>query len=50
MDLKGVGLRSITQVYSYIQQTSVIGQNYYPERMGEFDAKGLANQTKASFT
>ncbi|BFZ57733.1 cytosolic factor, phosphatidylinositol/phosphatidylcholine transfer protein [Savitreella phatthalungensis] len=36
MDLKGVGLSSIKQVYSYVSAASVIGQNYYPERMGKF--------------
>ena len=34
MDLHGVGLRSATQVYGYLQEASKIGQNYYPERMG----------------
>jgi len=34
MDLQGVGLRSATQVYGYLQEASKIGQNYYPERMG----------------
>ncbi|ODV90282.1 hypothetical protein CANCADRAFT_2014 [Tortispora caseinolytica NRRL Y-17796] len=36
MDLKGVGLGQISQVYHYVRETSVIGQNYYPERMGKF--------------
>jgi len=36
MDLQGVGLRSATQVYGYLQEASKIGQNYYPERMGKF--------------
>lgn len=34
MDLQGIGLRSATQVYGYLQEASKIGQNYYPERMG----------------
>ncbi|KAK9458087.1 CRAL-TRIO domain-containing protein [Dipodascopsis uninucleata] len=36
MDLKGVGISSIQQVYHYVREASVIGQNYYPERMGKF--------------
>jgi hypothetical protein len=36
LDLKGVGLAKATQVYGYLQETSKIGQNYYPERMGTF--------------
>ncbi|KAK9347225.1 CRAL-TRIO domain-containing protein [Lipomyces starkeyi] len=36
MDLKGVGISSIQQVYQYVREASVIGQNYYPERMGKF--------------
>lgn len=35
MDLQGIGLRSATQVYGYLQEASKIGQNYYPERMGK---------------
>lgn len=36
MDLKGVGISSISSVYSYVKSASTIGQNYYPERMGKF--------------
>ncbi|KAK9478486.1 CRAL-TRIO domain-containing protein [Lipomyces japonicus] len=36
MDLKGVGLSAIQQVFHYVKEASVIGQNYYPERMGKF--------------
>ncbi|ORY76019.1 Sec14 cytosolic factor [Protomyces lactucae-debilis] len=36
MDLKGVGITSISSVYSYVKSASAIGQNYYPERMGKF--------------
>ena len=35
MDLKGVGLTKINQVYQYVQQVSGILQNYYPERLGK---------------
>jgi hypothetical protein len=35
MDLKGVGLAKIPQVYSYVRQASVLSQNYYPERLGK---------------
>lgn len=35
MDLKGVTLTKIPQVYSYVQQASAISQNYYPERLGK---------------
>lgn len=34
LDFKGVGLGKAGQVYGYIQQTSAISQNYYPERLG----------------
>ncbi|KEY65368.1 hypothetical protein S7711_04266 [Stachybotrys chartarum IBT 7711] len=34
MDLKGVTLTKIPQVYSYVRQASTISQNYYPERLG----------------
>lgn len=36
LDLKGVGIRTASSVYSYIREASYIGQNYYPERMGKF--------------
>ena len=36
MDLKGVGLSSVSSVYGYIKQASAISQDYYPERMGRF--------------
>jgi hypothetical protein len=35
MDLKGVALTRIPQVYSYVRQASVVSQNYYPERLGQ---------------
>jgi hypothetical protein len=35
MDLKGVTLTKVPQVYSYVKQASVISQNYYPERLGK---------------
>ncbi len=34
MDLKGVGLYNLNQVYGYVKQASAISQNYYPERLG----------------
>ncbi|KAG9289869.1 hypothetical protein G9A89_015449 [Geosiphon pyriformis] len=36
LDLKGVSLRSFSNVLSFVKQASNIGQNYYPERMGKF--------------
>ncbi|KAJ4269663.1 cytosolic factor, phosphatidylinositol/phosphatidylcholine transfer protein [Fusarium torreyae] len=35
MDLKGVSIGKVPQVYSYVKQASVISQNYYPERLGK---------------
>lgn len=35
MDLKGVALSRVPQVYTYVRQASVISQNYYPERLGK---------------
>ncbi|KJZ77290.1 Sec14 cytosolic factor [Hirsutella minnesotensis 3608] len=35
MDLKGVGISKMTQVYDYVKKVSVISQNYYPERLGK---------------
>jgi len=35
LDFKGVGLGKAGQVYGYLQQTSAISQNYYPERLGK---------------
>lgn len=35
MDLKGISLRSASQVYDYVSRASVISQNYYPERLGK---------------
>jgi hypothetical protein len=35
LDAKGVGLTSIPSVYGYLQRTSAISQNYYPERLGK---------------
>ncbi|OLL22335.1 Sec14 cytosolic factor [Neolecta irregularis DAH-3] len=34
LDLKGIGISSISSVYGYLKQASTIGQDYYPERMG----------------
>lgn len=35
MDLKGVGLNKLNQVYEYVKQATTISQNYYPERLGK---------------
>jgi hypothetical protein len=35
MDLKGVGVTSIPQVYGFLRRVSAISQNYYPERLGK---------------
>jgi hypothetical protein len=35
LDAKGVGLTSVSSVYGYLQRTSAISQNYYPERLGK---------------
>jgi hypothetical protein len=35
MDLKGVGISSISSVYTYVKQASEISQNHYPERLGK---------------
>lgn len=35
MDLKGVSITKVSQVYTYVKQASVISQNYYPERLGK---------------
>lgn len=35
IDLKGVGLGKAGQVYGYLQRTSGICQDYYPERLGK---------------
>ncbi|KAH8673346.1 phosphatidylinositol-phosphatidylcholine transfer protein [Xylariales sp. PMI_506] len=34
MDLKGVGITKVPQVYTYVKQASAMSQNYYPERLG----------------
>ncbi|KAL5614974.1 hypothetical protein BROUX41_005041 [Berkeleyomyces rouxiae] len=34
MDLKGVSVTRIPQVYNNVQSASVLSQNYYPERLG----------------
>jgi hypothetical protein len=34
MDMKGVSVGSISQVYSHLQKASALSQNYYPERLG----------------
>lgn len=36
LDLKNVGLKAFWNVKDYVQETSKIGQNYYPETMGRF--------------
>ncbi|CAJ0762588.1 14270_t:CDS:2 [Entrophospora sp. SA101] len=36
LDLKGVSIRSFSNVFGFVKQASNIGQNYYPERMGKF--------------
>ncbi|PRT54859.1 SEC14 cytosolic factor [Wickerhamiella sorbophila] len=36
IDLKDVSLSTASHVYGYIKEASHIGQNYYPERMGQF--------------
>lgn len=36
LDLKGVGFKAFWDVKDYVQKTSNIGQNYYPETMGKF--------------
>ena len=35
LDASGVGLYSAKEVYGYLQQTSGVSQNYYPERLGK---------------
>lgn len=35
MDLKGVGVTSISQVYGFLKKVTAISQNYYPERLGK---------------
>ncbi|KXL49865.1 MAG: hypothetical protein FE78DRAFT_139082 [Acidomyces sp. 'richmondensis'] len=35
MDLKGVGVTKVPQVYDYVKRASAISQNYYPERLGK---------------
>ncbi|KAG8630504.1 hypothetical protein KVT40_002123 [Elsinoe batatas] len=35
MDLKGVGLTNVGQVYGYMGKASGVSQNYYPERLGK---------------
>jgi len=35
LDAKGVSISSIRSVYGYLQHTSGISQNYYPERLGK---------------
>lgn len=32
MDLKGVGITSVSSVYGFVSKVSNISQNYYPER------------------
>lgn len=36
MDLKGISVSAAYNVISYVKEASVIGQYYYPERMGKF--------------
>ncbi|TGZ84280.1 hypothetical protein EX30DRAFT_357811 [Ascodesmis nigricans] len=35
MDLKGVGITSVSSVYGFVSKVSNISQNYYPERLGK---------------
>ncbi|OQE16881.1 hypothetical protein PENFLA_c026G00446 [Penicillium flavigenum] len=35
IDLKGVGITSVSSVYGYVKQASDISQNHYPERLGK---------------
>lgn len=35
MDLKGVGITSVSSVYGFVKKVSAISQNYYPERLGK---------------
>lgn len=35
LDLKGLGISTASNYYSYIQSASVLSQNYYPERLGK---------------
>ncbi|ODQ56558.1 Sec14 cytosolic factor [Saitoella complicata NRRL Y-17804] len=35
LDLKGVGITSISSVYGYVKQASQISSDYYPERLGK---------------
>ena len=35
MDFKGVGLAKASSVYGYVQKTSAVSQDYYPERLGK---------------
>jgi hypothetical protein len=35
MDLKGVGVSKVSQVYGYVGKAAGISQNYYPERLGK---------------
>ncbi|KAI5778679.1 putative phosphatidylinositol transporter [Geopyxis carbonaria] len=35
MDLKGVGITSVSQVYGFVKKVTAISQNYYPERLGK---------------
>ncbi|KAJ0348831.1 hypothetical protein COL154_006526 [Colletotrichum chrysophilum] len=35
MDMKGVPITRLPQVYDYVKKASVISQNYYPERLGK---------------
>ena len=35
MDAKGVALTSLGSVYGYLQKTSAVSQDYYPERLGK---------------
>lgn len=36
LDLAGISISSVYQVFGYVKAASNIGQNYYPERMGKF--------------
>jgi hypothetical protein len=36
LDLKGISISAVSQVFGYVREASKIGQDYYPERMGKF--------------
>lgn len=44
MDMKGVGVTSISSVYGFVKQVSAISQNYYPERYKNFQTSLLCRK------